>query len=183
MQWPNSIETNRLILRPFEASDIQPYAEIRAKPDVIRFLPGGVGNAEKSAEIAERTVRHFSALWSEKPGYGPWALVEKKTGALRGHMGLRLLPELNGQTELLYLLDDQVWGSGYATEGALASLEYGFGFLQLDRIIGLALPKNVPSQRVLERVGMARTPSPVEAFGLTVVEYSITREAWDRHAR
>ncbi len=183
MQRPISIETNRLILRPFEASDVQPYADIRAKPDVIRFLPGGVDNAEKALEIAERTVLHFSALWNDEPGYGPWAIVEKKTQALRGHMGLRLLPELNGQTELLYMLDDQVWGAGYATEGALASLQYGFGFLPLDRIIGLALPDNEPSQRVMQRVGMARSASRVEAFGLTAVEYSITRERWGRRTR
>lgn len=177
---PTLIETDRLILRPFEASDVQTYARIRAKANVIRFLPGGVENADRADEIAQQTVMRFSALWSSEPNYGPWAVIEKTSKSLRGHLGLRLLPELEGQTELLYMLDDQVWGLGYATEGSLAALEYGFDRLHLDRIIALALPDNDRSQRVMKRLGMVRNPSLVEVFGLTAVEYEISREIWKR---
>ena len=125
------IETSRLTLRPFALGDIDAYAAIRAKPEVVRFLSGGEAAAAQAHEIADRTVRACLAAWSDGPGYGPWAVVETSSGRLIGHLGLRWLPELGGETELLYLLyllyllDSAAWGRGYATEGALAALDYG----------------------------------------------------------
>jgi len=174
---PNVVETERLCLRPFVESDISAYAVIRAKPAVVRFLPGGVAGIDEAQATAERIVRHFRSLW-EDGGFGPWALVERRNGRLCGHMGLRRLPELQGQTELLYMLDEDVWGRGFATEGARASLAYGFDELGLDRIIALVLPENRPSMAVMERVGMTRNPGLVNVFGLQLVHYAVSRDDW-----
>ena len=51
------------------------------------------------------------------------------------------------------------WGHGYATEAARAALAYGFDELALDEIVSFTVPANVPSQRVMERLGMTRDPS------------------------
>lgn len=174
---PDMIETERLCLRPFAESDIPAYALIRAKPAVVRFLPGGSAGIDEAHERAVRTVRHFRTVWKDD-GFGPWAVVERRNSRLRGHLGLRRLPELQGQTELLYMLDEEVWGLGFATEGALASLAYGFDVLGLDRIIALALPENRPSMAVMERVGMTRNPASVSAFGMELVQYSMSRDLW-----
>ncbi len=158
------VETERLILRPFEPADEAAYAAIRSRPEVARYLAGGEASAAKGAEIAARLVPAFGALWGEQ-GYGPWAVVERTTGRLIGHLGLRLLPEFHGRTELLYALSPEAQGNGYAKEGAAAALSFGFDTLRLPTIIALALPQNAASLKVMDRVGMKRWPGLVEVFG------------------
>ena len=169
------IETDRLLLRPFCAGDIDAYAAIRAKPEVVRCLPGGEASVSRARDIAARTVTGFADLWSGDPGYGPWAAIERASGRLIGHLGLRLLPELGNETELLYMLDSSTWGCGYATEGAAAARDYGFDALNLRRLIGLALPGNPASLRVLEKIGMQPEPGLISAFGLELVRCSLER--------
>ncbi len=165
-------ETERLILRPFEPADEPAYAAIRSKPEVARYLAGGEAAAAEGAEIAARLVPAFAALWDAKghgPGYGPWAVEERATGRLIGHLGLRLLPEFQGRTELLYALSPEAQGKGYAVEGAATALAFGFDTLCLSTIIAVAMPQNEASLKVMDRVGMKRRPGLVEVFGLKTV--------------
>ena len=175
MSVARTVSTARLLLRPFEPADVAAYAVIRAKPGVMRFMPGGAARTATAQQDAERLVSLFASLWDEV-GYGPWAAVDRASGALLGHVGLRLLPELGGETEVLYMLDSAVWGRGLATEGAAAARDYGFGALGLSHLIGLALPDNTASLRVLERIGMRRE-QVVEAFGLQVVRCAMERSS------
>ncbi len=166
-----TIETKRLILRPFAEEDVGAYAAILAKPDVVRHLPGGEARAAQAEEGARVIVPAFAALWMSPPHYGPWAAVEKGTGCLLGHLGLRHLPDLGGETELLYMLDSTAWGAGLATEGARAACDFAFKDLNLPRLIAMVLPANMASIRVLEKIGMIRKPGLVNAFGLQVVRF------------
>ena len=76
-----------------------------------------------------------------------------ESGALIGHVGLRLLDEMNGETEILYMLDSAYWGRGLATEGALAARDYGFDQLKLKRLMmsldDTAAPTRLPLPRKL----------------------------------
>ncbi len=164
--------TARLRLRPFRTVDAPAYAAIRAKPEVMRFMPGGgAARAALAAQDAPRLVAGFAACW-EDPGYGPWAVEDRATGALLGHCGLRLLPDLVGETEILYLLDSAAWGRGLAAEGAAAARDFGLRTLGLPRLVAYALPENLASVAVMRRIGM-REEGPCEAFGLQVVRYAI----------
>ena len=164
------IETARLLLRPFQADDLATYTAIRAKPEVNRYLAGGEAIASDAPAVAARVIGLFTA-----PDVHPlpWAVIERASGRLIGHLGLRQLKELGGSVELLYLLDSDFWNKGYATEGAQAAIAYGFDILKLDRIIGLAVAENRASRNVLERIGMVLAPNPVEAFGMTLVLYEL----------
>lgn len=164
------IETARLLLRPFQPDDLSAYAAIRAKPEVVRYLAGGEAGALQAEATAKRVLALFTAP-GEQPL--PWAVVEKASSRLIGHLGLRRLAEFDGAVELLYLLDSDVWGRGYATEGARAALDYGFTVLKLDRIIGLALAENLASRAVLRKIGMVEAPDPVQAFGMTLSLHDI----------
>ncbi len=170
------IDTDHLTLRPFAPDDVAAYAAIRAKPEVVRYLPGGPESAATARTDAERLVPMFIAAWRE-PGYGPWAVIERASERLIGHAGLRHLPELGGETEILYMLDSARWGRGYATEAARAARDYGFGVLGLDRLIAMALPGNTGSIRVMQKLGMA-ADGPFEAFGITGVRYILCRDTW-----
>jgi len=172
-----NITTARLFLRPFLDSDIPAYARIRAKPEVIAQLPGGVDQAAKSMEVARRVVPAFAQSWT-RGQYAPWAVVEKETEQLVGHLGLRIVPELDDATELLYMIDSAYWRRGYATEGAIAALGFGFKTRDLPFIIALALPVNKASIRVMQKIGMKRDGN-FDAFGLNGVKYRITRSDFD----
>ena len=170
---PVTLETDRLILRPFAPSDEAAYRAIRAKPEVVRFLAGGEAAAGQADETAAVIVSWLSDVWAEPPHYGPWAVVEKASGALIGHLGLRYLPDEGGVTELLYMLDNAHWGKGYATEGGRAALQFGFDTLGLDEIAGFVLPENAASIAVLDRLGFTRHAGLTRAFGLDVIKFSL----------
>lgn len=166
-----TLETARLMLRPFEPSDIADYACIRAKPEVARYLPGGEAEAANANEVALRTIEHFIDEWHER-GFGPWAVITKESQNLLGHCGLRYLPEFDA-VEVLYALDDSAWGKGLATEAAIASLNFGFSQLNLERIIALALPENIASRRVMEKIGLGYVKMAMFK-GYEVVYYEIS---------
>jgi ribosomal-protein-alanine N-acetyltransferase len=159
------LSTARLVLRPFAASDVSAYAAIRAKPENVAMLPGGPEAAARAGSDAERLV---SAWAGARPGAAPWAVEAREDGRLLGHLGLRPLPELGGETELLYMLDSAVWGRGLATEGGAAALRAAFGPLGLRRVIALARPENAASLAVMRKLGMERE-GEMRVFGVRAV--------------
>ena len=165
------IETARLLLRPFEEGDGPAYRAIRLKPGVTRFLPSHTEDPAEAARRADATVAAFRQAWA-RDGYGPWAVVERATGRLVGHLGLRRLPDL-GETELLFLIDPDAQRRGYATGGGRAALAWGFDRLALPEVAAFVLPENAASIAVLERLGMTRSPGLVRAFGLEVLRYGM----------
>nr|WP_246514672.1 GNAT family N-acetyltransferase [Neoroseomonas soli] len=160
-------------MRPFEAADIPAYAAIRADAEVMRHMPGGVARAATAGADAARLVPDFATQW-RGIGYGPWAVEDRASGALLGHGGLRLLPDLGGETEVLYMLGRAAWGRGIATEIARAAREVAFGTLGLSRLVGYAAPANLASCRVLEKAGLA-FEREVEVFGLRARRYVMER--------
>ncbi|WP_237216322.1 GNAT family N-acetyltransferase [Falsiroseomonas oryziterrae] len=169
MSAPREVATARLLLRPFRPEDAAAYGAIRAKPEVMRFMPGGIARCATAESDAPRLVADFARQW-ETRGFGPWAVEDRATGALIGHLGLRLLPELGGETEVLYLLDSTAWGRGLATEGALAARDEAFGRLGIARLVGYAMEANIASRRVLEKIGM-RPEGVVKVFGVEAVRH------------
>jgi [ribosomal protein S5]-alanine N-acetyltransferase len=163
------LTTARLMLRPFEMSDVVAYAAIRAKPEVAAMLPGGPETAARAADDAMRLVSAWAGV---RPGEAPWAVEARQDGRLLGHLGLRPLPELGGETELLYMLDSRVWGRGLATEGGAAALRAAFGALGLRRVIALARPENAASIAVMRKLGM-RFEGDLRVFGVQAVRYGV----------
>lgn len=159
------LTTARLVLRPLAASDIPAYAAIRAKPEVVSMLPAGPAAAARALADAG----HLVSAWAGAPfGAAPWAVEAREDGRLLGHLGLRPLPELGGETELLYMLDSAVWGRGLATEGGAAALRAAFGPLGLRRVIALARPENAASLAVMRKLGMRRE-AEARVFGVLAV--------------
>ena len=166
--------TERLELRPFEMTDVDWYAAIRAKPEVVRYLPGGEATVARAQPIAEATVEHFAGIW-DAGGCGPWAVVERKSGRPLGHAGVRFIDEMN-ETEVLYMLDTPAWGHGYATEAALAGRDFGFEVLKLPLLIALVMPANAASIGVVKKLGMTYQ-GVISAFGLELGRYELANPA------
>ena len=144
------IGTERLLLRAWRESDLDPYARMCSDPEVMRYLPAPLDRRQSEEQIAG-FVRH----WEER-GFGLWTVEHRATGAFVGFVGLLRVenwPE-GGATEVGWRLERSFWGRGLATEGARASLRYGFEVLDLERIISITLPENAASRRVMEKAGM-----------------------------
>jgi ribosomal-protein-alanine N-acetyltransferase len=167
-----TIETARLILRPFKPDDLDNYhALIYSDPDVTRYLPGGKPRPkERTQATLEFAVQH-----GEKHGFTLWALIRKADQQFIGHCGLVYLQNTS-DVELAYAIGKAFWGQGYTSEAAHASLRYGFETARLDQIIALAYPANMASQRVMQKCGMTYQGITDQYRNLTGVLYRLTRE-------
>jgi ribosomal-protein-alanine N-acetyltransferase len=157
-----------------EGEDLEPYARICADREVIRYLPGTMTH-----EQSEEQVARFGRHWVER-GCGLWAVEEKASGAFIGFVGLIHhddWPQGEHKTEVGWRLDRSYWGRGLATEGALASLRYGFEELGLARIISITVPENLASRRVMEKTGLTLR-GETRWRGNNVVWHAIDRDAW-----
>jgi RimJ/RimL family protein N-acetyltransferase len=168
------LETARLLLRSWREEDLDPYARICADPEVMRYLSGTM-TRDEAAQQMDRLMRH----WEER-GFGVWAVEGKSSGAFVGFIGLLYheeWPEGEHKTEVGWRLDRSFWGRGLATEGARASLKYGFEALRLERVISIIHPKNAASSRVAEKAGLTlRGETRFKTF--SVIWYAIDRGKW-----
>ena len=115
-----------------------------------------MGFGTMSREQAAEQVARLTRNWEEK-GCSHWVVEEKATGTFIGRIGLQYQDDWSEgehKTEVGWLLRRSCWGQGFATEGALASLRYGFEELGLERIISITLPANLASRRVMEKAGL-----------------------------
>jgi ribosomal-protein-alanine N-acetyltransferase len=145
----SSIKTFRLILQPLQPADAVVLHRIYQSEGVLRYFPNPT---PPPLEKVQRFLAGQQAHW-EKYGYGNWGILPETEKEIVGWAGLQFLPELN-ETEVGYLLDRPFWGKGYATEAALASLNFGFERFDLDHIIALVHPDNLASRRVIEKCAM-----------------------------
>jgi RimJ/RimL family protein N-acetyltransferase len=162
------LETDRLLLREFVEDDAESFFKLNTHPEVVRFVPD---KPLLNVEQARQTLIDHPIADYRRYGFGRGACILKSTGEQIGFAGLKYLDEL-GEVDLAYRLLPAHWGQGLATEVALASVRYGFADLGLKRIIGLVMPKNIASLRVLEKTGL-RYSGTVTLWGYTFSRYVI----------
>ena len=138
----DKIITERLELRRFRQADKVQYVKILTNPDVYRYLGDGTG---ATPEFAEKILTAYSF------SRGIFAVVEKESGQLIGHCGIRPIPD--GRIELLYAYDPDAWGKGYGTEAGKAVLEYGKAHFEIDEIIAMAYSENPASIGIMKKLG------------------------------
>ena len=144
--------TERLLLRPWAAEDLDAAADLFAIPEVWRFPMGRGLERDETARFLDRAL---AAQASGRPF--PWVAEERGGGRIIGYVGLAVpefLPEVMPAVEVGWRLAPQWWGRGLATEGGRAALAHGFGALGLEEIVSIYQPENEASGRVMGRLGM-----------------------------
>ena len=144
------METERLVLRRWRESDREPFAVMNANPVVMEHFPS-VQSADESNEFVDRIEQHF-----EERGWGFWAVEVPGMAPFIGFVGISSLVLLGAPVvEIGWRLDKRYWNRGYATEAAQAALDYGFGAMDLDEIVAYTTNGNLPSRRVMVKLGMS----------------------------
>lgn len=155
-----TLTTERLILRPWRAGDLAPFAAINADPAVMEHFPAALGRDETAAMV--KRLRRFMA----ERGFGWWAAEVPGVAPFIGFIGLgvpffgaHFLPPGKLVVEVGWRLARDHWGRGYATEGAHECLRFGFEDLGLEEIVSFTTTTNRRSQAVMQRLGMTRNPA------------------------
>jgi ribosomal-protein-alanine N-acetyltransferase len=99
-----TLETPRLILRPWQPEDAGILFRILQEPGILEYFPPTTFTLEKTLRYINLQLQH----WQER-GYGHWAVTLKTNNRLVGWGGLEYLPETD-ENEVAYLLSHQVWG-------------------------------------------------------------------------
>ena len=144
------LQTGRLILRPFENSDVDPLYEIQGDRDYMRFT-----YCAESRNACEDWLCRYERSRTAN-GFAPWTVVHKADERVIGWGGLNVDPNVPGWgIEVTYFIHRDYGGRGYATEVVRASLREGFEDLDVPAIGAFAKPENRGSIRVLEKCGFS----------------------------
>lgn len=147
------LESERLLFRDHERSDLDAYCAMEADPEVRRYI----GGAPRSREGAERKFQG-SLRRPTADRLAMWATVYKPEGCYIGRCGV--YPHFGpaggviaGEGSLGFYLARAYWGRGLATEAGRAFVDFGFHELGLSRIVTAVQVGNDASVRVLEKLG------------------------------
>jgi len=176
------IETKRLILREILSTDVEGMFELDSNPEVHKYL----GNKPiKTKEKAIEIIQFIRDQYKER-GIGRFATIEKSTGDFIGWSGLKLnLDEkeaLNGKRDFYdigYRFIPCFWGKGYATESALAALDYGFKELNIETIFGAAEIDNIASNIILKKIGL-QFENEFDFEGVKANWYELKKEDYEQ---
>jgi RimJ/RimL family protein N-acetyltransferase len=145
-----SIQTERLTLREFRDSDVDPLFEIQGDRGHMRFTIW-----TPTREDCEKKLRLYADR-RERDGFAPWTVVRREGARIIGWGGLNIDPEApEWGVEVIYFIHPAQQGQGFASEVVRASLRHGFEDLGLPKIGAFAKPENLASVRVLEKCGFS----------------------------
>lgn len=154
------LETERLILRPFEPRDRVPCAEMNADAHIMRYFP-----APYTPEDTDAMLKRMGDGLATN-GFGFLAAEMRETSDFVGIIGLsRFNDELRNaipgkpEVEVGWRLCQEYWGQGLAPEGALACLAFAWETVDVPEVVAITTWNNRPSQRVMEKIGMRRDPA------------------------
>ena len=171
------LTTERLVVRPFTEGDLEALIPLQAEESFWWYPLRRGMTAEESAVFLERVIARY-----ELDGFGLEAVIERTTGDLIGWAGLAVphfLPEVLPSVEVGWLLAPAARGRGFATEAGAASVRYGFTDGGLSRIVSIYEPENVPSGKVMERLGFTHFLTTQGPRGEPLDVTELTRERWE----
>jgi RimJ/RimL family protein N-acetyltransferase len=181
------LETARLALRPFSPEDLEGLFAFHSLPEVARFLYWEPRDLEQVRGVLDAKLRQTVV---EQEGHGlALAVVLREPGTVVGEVSLQWLSRRHRQGEIGFVFHPAYQGRGLATEAAEVLLRLGFEGLGLHRLIGRCDALNLPSARLMERLGMRREAHFVHnerfkgAWGDELV-YAMLEDEWrDRRSR
>jgi RimJ/RimL family protein N-acetyltransferase len=184
------IETERLVLRLPENSDVAAWTEMLADPEVARYLGPPMDSREAVAAHIERVRERHDA-----DGFGLLTIVRKADGQVIGRAGYLAWDTrtwtpttardagTHAEVEIGWTLARECWGSGYATEAGAACRDHGFVQLGFPHIAAVILHGNGRSVAVAQRLGLRHERDIRTASGYDSQVFGMTRGRWEELAK
>lgn len=148
------LETERLLLRPLELSDVDDMFDMDSNPNVHLYLGN---NPLKTKEESLGYLKNIQNQYKVN-GIGRFAMLTRDSKEFIGWCGLKFITEEENNHshfyEIGYRLKEEFWGNGYAYEAAKAWYEYAFNVLKVDTLYASAHIDNKGSRRILEKIGL-----------------------------
>lgn len=177
------LETERLILRAIEEGDAVLQDSVLNTPTVMEHL-GGV------KELHEIEAKHAKSMgWYARDGFGFLMMIEKASGDLVGHAGLKRVDHPRapnqGDFEIGWLVREDRWRRGYASEAVRAVIDWAFTRHDAPHLAALTAERNEPSWRLMEKLGMERRTDldfddpDYPPDDNPTIQYSLSRHQWE----
>jgi [ribosomal protein S5]-alanine N-acetyltransferase len=147
------IETERLLLREFRASDESDIHAYASDSEVVRLMIWGPNTPEQTRAHLTKVLDAQDEWPRASVGLAMELRSERR---MIGAIELRMRDEANRTADIGYVLTRKDWGRGYMTEAVRAILDVAFRRLELHRVWATCDPRNHASYRVMEKVGMRR---------------------------
>ena len=150
------LETDRLVIRSWDEADRAAFRRMNADPRVMAFFPSPLSEALSDALLA-RIQAHRA-----EHGFTFWAVEHKATSEFAGFTGLGRVTfdaPFAPCVEIGWRFLPDFWGRGYAFEAARRVLDHAFNTLKLPEVVAFTTVTNIPSQRLMQRLGMLRNPA------------------------
>lgn len=145
--------TERLLLRDYKTEDWERVHTYGSDPDFSKYELWGPNTLDDTHKFVAEMVRQAES----NPRYKfEFAVCLKDNGMLIGGCGLRRETESSHVANLGWAISPEFQGNGYATESAMALIEFGFKKLNLSVIYATCDTRNAPSYRVMEKLGMKK---------------------------
>ncbi len=156
------LETERLILREMRRDDALELFAMDSNPNVHKYL---WNKPNQSIDEVYEYITLVRKQYSENK-IGRFVAILKETNELIGWIGLKYnTVEVNKKVDFYdigYRLNEKFWGKGYATEGTLAWLDYGFKVMKIEIMTAAAQTANIASNKILKKIGMTETEKYLE---------------------
>ena len=150
-----TLRTKRLLLRRWTDDDREAFAGISADPEVMRYRLAPLTRHE-----SDNLIDEIEASFDEN-GFGLWAVERLDDGRLLGFTGFGTSDfdaPFCPAVDIGWTLAREGWGHGYATEGAVAAMDFAFDELRLDEVVAHTTQMNTRSEAVMRRLGMTHDP-------------------------
>ena len=183
--WPHSmeLETDRIILRQWQKSDLSVFAQINSSRLAMEHFPNPLTKSA-SDSLAAKLADEIASC-----GWGMWAAELKSTGAFIGFVGLST-PLTHFPffpcVETGWRWHPNFWEAGYATEAGQMILESAFTSIGLNDVIAMTATANTRSETVMKRLGLKNTNNnffhpnvPANSKVARHLLYRITQTEWE----
>lgn len=147
-----NIQTKRLNLIEVNWDDLNDIHKIHSIPEVDEFNTLGIpNNLDETKAVIKPDIE--DQLKSKRSRFC-WKIIDNESKSFIGLTGMFLSNDRFKMGEFYYKFYPQYWGNGFATEVAIAIVNFGFEKFNLHRIEAGVATKNMASIRVLEKAGL-----------------------------
>ncbi|MFD2444562.1 GNAT family N-acetyltransferase [Bacillus sp. CGMCC 1.16607] len=180
------IETDRLIIRPYQLDDVDALYEVVSEPNFYKYVPEEIPTREGVKRIIEWSINCNSKNNPEKIYKFNLVIFSKEDNQLIGYCGLGPYDLNSSKIELYYGISEKYRVKGLAKETAISVSDYRFRIIGLNEIVTTVHPDNTPSLKILEKIRFTSTStlknmSKEDEYFEGYDYYLLTKEKFEQH--